>query len=95
MTKPVCVACQRFYRPHRNGVRFVENMPIGNNAAPGTAAPERWEPYKLWVADLWRCHGCGHEIIVGCALSPIAEHYQPDFALKLAANKIRCVVNDC
>jgi hypothetical protein len=93
--KPICVACQRFYRPKRNGVRFIEGMPKGNEAPPGTRAPEHWKPYKLWTGDLWICHGCGHEIIVGTALHPIAEQYQPDFHDKVAASEIRVQVNDC
>lgn len=81
--KPVCVPCQRFYRPKRNGFYFLEGMPIVNGAKPGKAEPGLWTPYKLWVADLWHCPDCGAEIVVGAAPFPIAEHYQPDFLDKV------------
>jgi hypothetical protein len=97
--KPICVTCQRFYRPETNGVRFVENMPIGGDirSPPGRTAPHLWKPYKLWVADLWRCHGCGHELIIGAARGPLSEHYMPDFtdACEREGHLIRCSVNDC
>jgi hypothetical protein len=35
--KPICVKCQRFYRPSRNGVWFLEGMPTHNGAHPGKA----------------------------------------------------------
>jgi len=99
MLKPICVSCQRFYRPERNGVRFIESMPKPGvvRAAPGTSAPEQWQPYKLWVADLWKCHGCGHELIMGASRVPMVEHYQPDFKAHCEAERhlIRCTVNDC
>ena len=72
--KPACVKCQRFYRVKKNGFKFVEGMPIGSNVPPGTQAPEMWSPYKLWACDLWRCDGCGHELLSGYAQRPIAEH---------------------
>jgi hypothetical protein len=92
--KPICVKCQRFYRPHHNGRRFIEGMPIGNKAPPGTTAPEQWKPYKVWVGDEWMCNGCGHLIIVGVAHVPIREHYQPDFAIALQ-HATYLQVNDC
>ena len=82
MPKPACVKCQRFFRPKRNGQRVVESMPIGD-APPGTEAPNMWEPYKLWVADLWECPGCGFELICGYGAYHMAERYEPDFAKKL------------
>lgn len=95
MLKPICVACQRFYRPEKNNVRFIEGMPIGNEAPPGKHHPNHWRPYKLWAGDLWKCHGCGHLIIVGVAQAPLAEHYQPHFSDAIAASRIRVQVNDC
>jgi hypothetical protein len=94
MLKPICVKCQRFYRPHRNGRRFVEGMPIGNDAPSGTVAPERWKPYKVWIGDEWTCCGCGHLIIVGVAREPVSEHYRGDFAAALASATY-LQVNDC
>lgn len=79
--KPVCVPCQMFFRPKKTGFYFTEGMPIDTvePAPPGTEAPEKWEPYKLWVGDLWECRGCGTQIVVGVAGSPISEHYMEDF----------------
>jgi hypothetical protein len=71
-------------------------MPKSNNAEPGTAQPEAWEPYKLWVGDLWVCHGCGTEIVSGVAMNPIAEHYQDGFLKSVESlNASQFQVNDC
>ena len=95
--KPICFPCHRFYRPKKNGVYFIEGMPVGpDRATPGLSEPEKWKPYKVWQGDRWKCHGCGAEIIVGVAQRPIAEHYQDNFAEiaeQLGADKYR--VNDC
>ena len=97
MVKPICVSCQRFYRPKKNGVYFIEAMPKAGceRAPPGTTAPHMWTPYKLWVADLWKCNGCGHELIVGASREPLAEHYDPDFVAMCASRPLACTVNDC
>lgn len=94
--KPICVPCRRFYRPKKNGVYFLEGMPIENDAMPGTTEPEKWKPYKLWNGDKWECQGCGATIIVGCGGKPVAEHYQKHFeeyVEKLSARDFQ--VNDC
>lgn len=62
--KPVCVPCQRFFRCVHTGFNFTEGMPI-DHAAPGTAEPEKWLPYKIWASDKWKCEGCGAEILSG------------------------------
>lgn len=93
--KPICTACQQFFRPENNGHFFLEGMPTENGAPRGLTAPEKWKPYKLWSGDLWKCHGCGAEIIVGVGRQPIAEHYQPDFSETLQAYKPALQVNDC
>jgi hypothetical protein len=96
--KPICVGCQRFYRLKISGFHFTEAMPTSGEtpATPGTAEPERWQPYKLWVGDLWRCQGCGHLLVSGVAMLPISEHYQDDFAeLSLMAQFRQLQVNDC
>lgn len=93
--KPICVKCQRFYRPKKNGFSFIEGMPRSNGAPPGTAAPEQWVPYKLWRGDLWECLGCGHEIISGVAPLPTAEHYQHDFTERVADAGAKLQINDC
>ena len=96
--KPICVKCQRFYRARKNGYYFIEGMPRAGvkRALPGTEAPEQWQPYKVWVGDLWACEGCGHELISGVGRGPVAEHYQTDFAStveRLTADQLQ--VNDC
>ncbi len=95
MLKPICVPCQRFYRMVKSGRAFVEGMPVGNQIEPGTVDPEHWKPYKLWSGDLWECRGCGHQIISGVGMRPIAEHYQPDFQSAVARNSADYQVNDC
>lgn len=91
--KPICVKCQRFYRPKRNGVRFVENMPTILRAAPGTTNPENWTPYKVWQADLWECKGCHHELICGAGACPIAIDHEQNF--QQALETVNFIVNDC
>lgn len=93
--KPICVPCQRFYRPFRNGVRFVEGMPVADRAISGTTHPEQWKPYKLWLGDHWRCDGCGNTIIVGVAREPLAEHFQPNFLRECEDQGAEIQVNDC
>jgi hypothetical protein len=94
--KPVCVPCQRFFRPKTNGYYFIEAMPIHDDATPGTAAPEQWAPYKVWVGDLWQCEGCGAEIVVGVGQHRLAEHYEADFNdVVTRTNASQLKVNDC
>ncbi len=50
--KPICVPCQRFFRPKKNEFYFLEGMPIEQGAIPGTTEQEQWKPYKLWTGDL-------------------------------------------
>lgn len=97
MPKPVCVPCQRFFRPEKNGFYLTEGMPVGpNRPEPGTTEPEKWKPYKIWVGDKWRCHGCGTEIIVGYGASPIRIHHESDFEeTRKALDADQFQVNDC
>lgn len=96
MPKPVCATCRRFYRPHRNGTAFIEAMPKGSERPPsGLEAPERWMPYKLWLGDLWRCEGCGNEIIVGSGSMPLSEHFHSDFEKQVENWKAKITINDC
>ena len=95
--KPICVPCQRFYRPKRNGTYFVEGMPTENGAPAGNADPKLWAPYKLWAGDLYACTDCGAEVIVGTGMRPLAEHYMPEFTaqvLSLAGDDY-LLVKDC
>lgn len=96
--KPVCVACQRFYRMKKSGFYFIEAMPVPGvrHAEAGTAHPEQWTPYKVWSGDLWECQGCGHQLVSGTGRAPIIEHYQEDFlgaVRRLNAEQFQ--VNDC
>lgn len=94
--KPICVPCQRFYRPTKNGRAFVEGMPIGSvKAPPGITAPELWKPYKLWRGDEWTCMGCGAIIIVGVAQHTIAEHFESTFDEQVKSHKADLQINDC
>lgn len=95
LLKPVCVPCQRFFRPAKTGFAFIEGMPDGI-AKPGLAEPEKWRPYKLWNGDKWKCPDCGATIIVGTGQVPISEHYQPEFAKRVEQfNGDQLQVNDC
>ena len=95
MPKPVCVPCQRFFRPKQNGFAWVEGMPIENEALPGTLEPEKWQPYKLWNSDLYECQGCGAQIIAGHGRDPVAEHYEDHFASYVVEFGATLQVNDC
>lgn len=93
MPKMICVACQTFYHPKKNGVVVNEQMPIATAAEPGTIDPTAWKPYKVWMADLLVCRSCGHEVIAGFAPNPASEHSEPEFAE--AMKYVTYTVNDC
>ena len=97
MLKPICVACQRFFRPKKNDFYFTEGMPIGNHHVPvGKERPELWKPYKVWAADLWECEGCGTQILSGFGREPIAEKHHKDFDKRRHAfGADQFQVNDC
>ena len=93
--KPICVPCQRFFRPKHNGENFIEAMPLQTAAPTGASRPDLWKPYKLWSGDLWECQGCKAQIVVGVGVGPMAEHFQPEFELECKRAKARIQVNDC
>lgn len=95
MPKPVCVPCQRFFRPKKNGRYFVEGMPVSNDASPGNINPSAWRPYKLWAGDEWECRGCGATIIVSAGIRPIAEQHEERFAETMNHFNPTVFVNDC
>lgn len=70
MPKLVCVNCETELKPEVNGVVVVETMLVR-------------EPYKLWRADLWKCPGCGFEVVAGFGNRPTAEHFEEGFSEKL------------
>lgn len=97
--KPICVPCQRFFRPKKTGFQFIEGMPKPGMVEPlrrGTEKPEEWEPYKIWSGDLWECRGCGAQIVSGFGASPLFEHYQDNFKEHVRRlGKEALQVNDC
>lgn len=93
MRKPICTKCQRFYRPAQNGVYVLEQMPKHSGAAPGRENAASWTPYKVWIADKWKCEGCGNEIVVGSGPQPLSEHSMTDFAIWRGRTTV--TVNDC
>lgn len=94
MPKPACAKCQRFFRPKKNGVLVLEQKPIGRELAPpGSESPNRWEPYKVWAADLWDCPGCGAEVTVGYSAAPVSQDYLEGFDSWV--DKCTIVINDC
>ena len=97
MLKPVCVPCHRFFRIVKTGFYFVEGMPSPGEPypVPGTSEPHRWNPYKIWSGDKWKCEGCGAEIVSGVGMHPIAEHYQTEFQATRARLNAEYQVNDC
>lgn len=96
MPKPVCVKCQRFFRMTKAGKPVLEQMPVAGSAAPGTACPTDWRPYKLWQADLWTCQGCGFQLVTGFGKQAVAERYEDGFKDELGKVKANMVtVNDC
>lgn len=92
MLKPVCVKCQTFYHPKKNGVVLLEQMPVATAAEPGTIDPTAWRPYKIWMADLSECRSCGHQIIAGFAAHAIEKHHD---RFAEALQYVTHTVNDC
>jgi hypothetical protein len=92
MPKPICVKCKRFFRPYRNGVVALEQMPTVSGARPGLEDEALWEPYKIWRGDLYRCEGCLTEIVIGFGPRPV-EHFEPGFDKDLPF--VTQTVNDC
>lgn len=90
MLKPICVKCELFYKPKKNGVYVIEGMPKTSKTAE-----HAWVPYKLWCADLWECKGCGDQIIDRSGLHEIAIQHQPDFQKLCDEFKPLLQVNDC
>jgi len=50
--RPICVPCRIEMRCEENGV-LIRDPEVGGF------------PSTYWVADLWRCPVCGHQIITG------------------------------
>lgn len=82
----VCLKCRLFYRIKKNGVVIEEGMPDGS----GDSAP-----YKLWMADLYECTGCGSQLVTGFGQVPLAEHYQDRYARVREHNPPLAHIADC
>lgn len=91
--KPVCVPCERFMRPKRNGYYFIEGMPTDQKSGVGKDATG-WVPYKIWCGDLWYCPTCEAEIVVGVGREPITVQHKDDFKSWLDQTK-GVFVKDC
>lgn len=83
--KPVCVDCQLFYQPEKNGFPFEEGM----------QGDGEWQSYKLWLGDKWKCRGCGSEIIVGTGANPVSHHFMPDYGEMVNLLQPAFRVDDC
>lgn len=92
--RPICVPCQRFFKPTKTGICFIEGMPT-DEAQPGIVEADKWKPYKLWMGDQFTCPGCGAITIVGVARHPISEHFMPNFENIRQQLGAEFQVNDC
>lgn len=90
--KPVCVPCERFMRPKKNGFIFMEGW---QGTEPGKRDPESWKPYKLWAGDLWECPDCHAQTIVGVGARAITEHFNPEFNEIARRSGATLLVKDC
>lgn len=66
MPKNVCVKCESPMWPEKNGICVEEHIEVG-------------EPYRIWMAELYKCLICGTEIITGFGRIPIANHPEPNY----------------
>lgn len=85
-----CAICCKFMRVKKQGVAVEERMP--QRQADGS---EVWMPYKLWMADLCECPGCGAQILAGFGHAPVAEHYQPSYVDRLQRTRPVIQIDDC
>ena len=77
----ICSACNVKLEAFKNDVYLDETAQFGH--------------YKLWVGDLYKCPGCGVEIVSGLGKAPIAEHYEERFEQimeEIKANNRKVVV---
>ena len=82
MPKIVCENCEVELKPECNNTTVVETASFG--------------PYKVWLADTWKCPGCGIQVVTGFGREPIKEHFMDGFDewLRLHVQKARKVVYD-
>lgn len=72
MPKMVCLSCKVDLVIEKTGAVVADMF----NLPP--------KPYKLYMADAWRCPGCGAVILV-CNNNSYADHWEKDFFRKLGA----------
>ena len=69
--RPVCPKCNMEFHPERNGIGVLDMADFG--------------PYAVWDADLWKCPGCGVEVVGGFGGNPISCHHSATFGRTVAA----------
>ena len=85
-----CPACRKFYHPVKNGVAIEEGMPLGEHDGR-----DGWGPYRLWMADLLECRGCGTRVLYTTPnQQPIIEHYERGYAKAVALYAPMCRIED-
>ncbi len=72
--RPVCPKCNRELHPETNGVGVLD---MANS-----------KPYEVYDADLWKCPGCGIEVVGGFGNSPISAHYMASFQQVIDGYKV-------
>lgn len=71
MPRPVCVKCRR-------EMTQSHAVPVQYNALSAGTAPGEQGPYQQWMGDLFRCSGCGIEIVSGFGRDAFWEqHHKP------------------
>jgi hypothetical protein len=95
--KPVCVKCACYFHVEKNGIYYMEMRPIEHGAPRGNEDPGKWEYYKLWRADLWKCPICKHELISGSGWDPVWQDYLPGIEewVRTAGPNLKVLVCDC
>ena len=63
-----CVACGAFMRCSKTGM-IVEEL----DSQEG--------PYKIWSCDEFACPHCGTKVVLNFGRGPIAEQWQPEYAV--------------
>ena len=67
-----CPACSTFMRAKTNGVTVCITF-------------ENDRPYEIYMADLWACPACGHEMLAGFGDNPLSTHLDDHFLRRARA----------
>ena len=78
--RPVCPECNRELWPETNGVGVLDMFRPSDS--------DKEEPYEVYDADLWKCPGCGIEVVGGFGSGPIARHHDENFEKVIAGYKL-------